>query len=154
MSDNKIHEGGCACGKVRYKTTAEPTLTSVCHCRYCQLRTGSAFGVSVYIDKNNVEKLSGKLQVFEYETESGTRITTEFCSNCGTTVYWAAEIFEGMTGIGGGTFDPPTFWYDIKREVFCRSKAPFADNQVKDKYETSPTYNPVKVDDARKRGAD
>ena len=90
MSDNKNHEGGCACGQVSYQTKTEPTLTSVCHCRYCQLRTGSAFGVSVYIDKNNVEKLSGKLQVFEYETESGTRITTEFCSNCGTTVYWAA----------------------------------------------------------------
>ena len=154
MSDNKNHEGGCACGQVRYKTKAEPTLTSVCHCRYCQLRTGSAFGISVYIDSKNVERLSGELKEFEYETESGTKITTEFCSNCGTTVYWTAEIFEGMTGIGGGTFDPPTFWYDIKREVFCRSKAPFVDNHVKDKYETSPIYNPVKVDDARKIGAD
>ena len=25
----------------------------------------------------------------------------------------------------GGTFDPPTFWYDLDAEVFVRSKAHF-----------------------------
>ena len=104
--------------------------------------------------KNNVEKLSGKLQVFEYETESGTRITTEFCSNCGTTVYWAAEIFDGMTGIGGGTFDPPTFWYDIEREVFTRSKAEFCHISVPESYNESPIYNPVRRDSGRLKGGD
>lgn len=153
MSGEAIHRGGCACGKVRYKTTADPTHTAVCHCRYCQLRTGSAFGVSVYVESKCVEKVSGELKQYKYETESGNNIITEFCVNCGTTVFWNAEVFEGMIGIGGGTFDPPTFWYDIKREVFCRSKAAFSNNEVNEKHETSPIYNQVKEDPPRQRGA-
>jgi hypothetical protein len=43
-----IHEGGCACGAVRYRVKGSPERASVCHCTFCQRRTGSAFGISVY----------------------------------------------------------------------------------------------------------
>lgn len=46
-----MHEGGCSCGKVRYATTSDVRRAVVCRCRYCQTRTGSAFGISVYFDK-------------------------------------------------------------------------------------------------------
>ena len=45
MSKKKIHQGGCLCGKVRYETDGSPERSGVCHCRYCQLRTGSSFGI-------------------------------------------------------------------------------------------------------------
>ena len=138
MLGNNIHEGGCACAKVRYQTIGDPVHTSVCHCRFCQLRTGSAFGVSAYFNNKNVKKISGELGRFEYEAGSGKSVRSEFCVHCGTTVYWTAGSFEGVIGISGGTFDPPTFWYPIKREVFCRSKAPFSENAVPEKHETSP----------------
>ena len=32
-----------------------------------------------------------------------------------------------MTGISGGTFNPPTFWYEIQNDVFCIKKADFVD---------------------------
>ena len=48
------HQGGCFCGKLRYETVGEPVRTAVCHCRYCQLRTGTAFGISVYFNTNQV----------------------------------------------------------------------------------------------------
>ncbi len=35
------HRGGCLCGKVRYMTKEKPKIVGVCHCRYCQLRSGS-----------------------------------------------------------------------------------------------------------------
>ena len=41
MSDKEIHQGGCACGENRYETTGNPERARVCHCRYCQLRSGS-----------------------------------------------------------------------------------------------------------------
>ena len=66
-----IKTGGCLCGETRYQTNAEPLRSSVCHCRYCQLRTGSAFGVSIYFQDDEVNLLSGKLDYFSYSTESG-----------------------------------------------------------------------------------
>lgn len=56
-----MHEGGCACGEVRYSKTSEVRRAVVCHCRYCQTRTGSAFGISVYFDKADVKVHTGEL---------------------------------------------------------------------------------------------
>ena len=53
MNNLEKHSGGCACGKVRYHSIGKPVRTGLCHCRYCQLRTGTAFGISVYFKKMN-----------------------------------------------------------------------------------------------------
>jgi hypothetical protein len=37
------HEGGCLCGKVRFAVSADPMRVTVCHCRFCQRNTGTAY---------------------------------------------------------------------------------------------------------------
>lgn len=141
------HLGGCACGAVRYRTTGTPEKAAVCHCRYCQLRTGSAFGVSVYFRDAAIEVLSGTLKAYSFQTESGRAFTQHFCPDCGTTVFWNPEVFPGLTGIAGGTFDPPSFWYDIRREVFTRSRAGFvALTGMTESSATSSSHAPVIVE--------
>ena len=46
MSGEAVRGGRCACGAVRYETTGAPRRVSVCHCKACQRRTGSAFGIA------------------------------------------------------------------------------------------------------------
>ena len=58
MSDKKIHQGGCACGENRYETSGNPERARVCHCRYCQLRSGSPFGVGAWFKDENIKHLS------------------------------------------------------------------------------------------------
>jgi hypothetical protein len=117
-----IHEGGCLCGGVRYRTTGAPKRVSGCACRWCQKRTGSALGISVYFEKRNVEITQGALQTYRAISDAGRWLDSEFCTNCGTTVTWTLEFWPDYRGFAGGTFDQPTFWYDLERFVFARSK--------------------------------
>ena len=120
-SDNNLHEGGCACGIVRYRVRNNPFRTSVCHCKACQRRTGSAFGVGIYFKEQDFELLRGELKPYRFRSdESGRWLSMEFCTNCGTTVTWTAEVFPGGRGIAGGTFDD-TSWLKIDRHVWTRS---------------------------------
>ena len=75
------HEGGCFCGSVRYSTMGQPFRAAVCHCRYCQLRTGTAFGISVYFKEDKVIFNDGACDTLSYETESGSKATLSRCAN-------------------------------------------------------------------------
>jgi hypothetical protein len=54
MAQAEVLEGGYVCDAVRYRTTSAPKRMSACACRWCQRRTGSALGISVYFDKSDV----------------------------------------------------------------------------------------------------
>ena len=154
MTEEIVRTGGCLCGKSRYQTKGDSPRAIMCHCRYCQLRTGSALGVSVYFDSDFVSIIKGEnlLNSYKFPTESGNRLSLRFCQICGTAVFWNAEIFNELTGVAGGTFDPPTFWYDVEREVFCRSKAGFINVDVEDKNDAAPYHTPVNNEDLRLNG--
>lgn len=118
---NPIREGGCLCGALRYCVRAEPARASVCHCRNCQRRTGSAFGIGAYFREADVE-LRGARKTYEYRSdETGRWLRMEFCPSCGNTVTWTAEALAGMRAIAGGSFDDPN-WLKIDRHGWIRSK--------------------------------
>lgn len=35
------HDGGCLCGRVRFRVTAEALDSGYCHCRMCQRNSGA-----------------------------------------------------------------------------------------------------------------
>ena len=147
---SNVHQGGCLCGHIRYETHGPSDLTGVCHCRYCQLRTGSAFATLIYFSIDKFEILSGSLKQHEFLSESQKQWRTNFCENCGSTIFLELEVFQGLVGIEAGTFDPPTFWFDITNEVFIRSKAHFVGDIVTNKKdETFFSYDPKDLEDAR-----
>jgi hypothetical protein len=115
-------EGGCLCGAVRYRVRNAPFRTSVCHCKFCQRRTGSAFGVGVYFKKDDFELLRGELKSYEHRSdESGRWLRMEFCPKCGTTVTWTLELFPDGRGVAGGSFDDSS-WLEIERQTWTRSR--------------------------------
>jgi len=115
-------EGGCVCGAVRYRVRNAPFRTGVCHCKFCQRRTGSAFGVGVYFRKDDFELLQGELESYEHRSDESSRwLKMEFCPKCGTTVTWMLELFPDGRGVAGGSFDDPG-WLRIERHTWTRSK--------------------------------
>ena len=149
-----LHEGGCLCGEARYIVGGYPEPRGVCHCRYCQLRTGTAFGIGVYFNSEQVTFNYGATDTYSYETENGSTTELLRCTKCVTTVSWTISpgALRHMLAVAGATFDPPTFWYDVEREVFTRSKAEFCQISVPESYNESPIYNPVRRDNGRLKG--
>ena len=120
-----VHEGGCVCGAVRYRVEGTPDVALVCHCRFCQRRTGSAFAAHAYFEERAVTFLQGERAVCEHRSdESGRWLRMEFCPKCGTTVSHTAEVRPGMRAITAGTFDDPG-WLKIDRHVWTRSARPW-----------------------------
>ena len=116
-----MHEGGCLCGAVRFVVKNEPARASVCHCRSCQKRTGSAFGIGAYFNEADVE-VRGSLKTYEFRSdESGRWLRMQFCPNCGSSVTWTIEALPGLRAIAGGSFDDPD-WLNIRRHGWTRSK--------------------------------
>jgi hypothetical protein len=117
----EMHEGGCLCEAVRYRVTGEPDGAWVCHCTLCKKRTGSALGTAAYFDESAVQIKSAVLKTYEYRSDESNRwLKLEFCSNCGTTVSWTAELFPSSRGIAVGTFDDPN-WITPRVHFWTRS---------------------------------
>ena len=55
------HSGGCLCGEVRFEVEGKPSFVGVGHCKDCQLRTGSLFGVGVFFAEKKIGVLMGGL---------------------------------------------------------------------------------------------
>lgn len=59
------YTGGCQCGRVRYLLDGEITRLNICHCRDCQMQSGSAFGMSLVVPDETFRLTSGELKVFD-----------------------------------------------------------------------------------------
>jgi hypothetical protein len=92
-----------------------------CHCRFCQRRTGTAFGIEAIFSRQDVE-FSGPPPA-GYKTtsdESGRWIRLDFCPRCGTNIGAAVERRPDHYVISGGTFDDPN-WFEVNMQIWTRS---------------------------------
>lgn len=125
------HTGGCVCGAVRYRTKAAPLRITICHCRWCQRRTGTAFGTEVVFDDADVEFSGNTPTRYRHVSdESGRWLDIEFCPRCGSNLGFTLEAAPGMRAVPAGTFDDPGFLgpeRQITRHVFTRSRRDWAD---------------------------
>jgi len=100
----------CCCGSLRAEAASEPAFVAVCHCRQCQRRTGSPFGVGTLFQKAQV-RTAGPCKVYVRSSDSGGKVEIHFCPECGSSVFWYAELYADMVGIAFGMFaDPSMRW--------------------------------------------
>jgi hypothetical protein len=75
-------QGGCACGAVRYRLASEPFDAGWCHCRTCQLVSGSPAMAFASVPAGDYVFVRGEERVGRFESSSfGHR---RFCGACGT----------------------------------------------------------------------
>ncbi len=101
-------EGGCACGRARYRLAGPPIFVNNCHCRLCQRLTGAGSAINAFVESDRLELLSGELSVHEVRTGSRGIQTVLRCSRCGTPL-WSHYPSYGSAGaaVRVGTLDDP-----------------------------------------------
>jgi hypothetical protein len=78
MAEAKTYEGGCHCGKVRYKATTDLARVGSCNCSRCH-KLGAHFA---FVAPAQFELLSGEDALSDYQFNKKI-IHHLFCSNCG-----------------------------------------------------------------------
>ena len=131
MSDGTVHEGGCVCGATRFKAAGHPLRVTICHCRWCQRRTGSAFGVEVVFDRSQVRVEGDSIGRHRHVSdESGRWLDMEFCRRCGSNLGLMVEVAPEIRSLPAGAFDDPT-WITPERypfrHVYTRSRRDWSD---------------------------
>lgn len=105
-------QGGCLCGKLQFEVQSPPARTTICHCRFCQRATGSAYLVEPIFEKKQFSLIRGEATVYDHQsTGSGKVVHVNFCANCGTKLFLTFDRWPDIVGVYGGTFDDPD-WYD------------------------------------------
>jgi hypothetical protein len=113
-------EGGCACGALRYRMTAEPMFVHCCHCLNCQRQTGSAFAINLLIEAACVEVLHGTPQPVDAPRDDGSVQRIFRCADCQVAVF-SEYSSPGVWFVRGGTLDEPrAVAPDV--HIFTRSK--------------------------------
>ena len=100
--------GACLCGGVTVVLARQPAMVNMCHCSSCQRRTGSPFGMALWLADADVA-VAGEMRTFVHCSDKGRTVTNEFCPGCGSTIVFRVEINPGLTAVPAGLFaDPET----------------------------------------------
>jgi hypothetical protein len=83
----KKRTASCCCGDLSITLSGEPERVILCHCDYCQKRTGSVCQVSCWYYGDQIESRSGDPKIFN-EGPNNQGLDYAFCRRCGSTVYW------------------------------------------------------------------
>ena len=116
-----VLEGGCLCGKVRFKTKQAPLRTLACHCTFCQRMTGTSFYAESIFAFDAVAFNDGELRQYEHRSDhSSKKVHVQFCPLCGTTVGLTFERWPDLRAISRGCYDDPNA-VSITSHIWTRS---------------------------------
>lgn len=118
----------CRCGAVALSLPGPIKMVAACHCIDCQRRTGAPFGVGAFYPAEGVT-ISGAPKEYVRAADSGGKVRSYFCPECGSTVYWKADNLPAMIGVAVGAIADPNFPAPI-RSVFEQSKHAWVEIEV------------------------
>lgn len=116
-------EGGCRCGRVRFRLTESPLLESACHCRGCQQMTGSAFSTTITMANGGFAVISGDTVVGGIHGDDAHH---HHCDWCKSWVYTTPAADLGFVNVRAALLDDP-YWYAPWMEAQTAEKLPWVE---------------------------
>ncbi len=96
-------EGGCLCGRLRYRVTQAPVAAAICHCRMCQKNSGAPIQASAEVPVAGFAIVKGEPAVYR-SSSWGERL---FCRDCGTPILYRPIEGAKTVSINSPTLDDP-----------------------------------------------
>ncbi|MEP7056320.1 MAG: GFA family protein [Caldimonas sp.] len=118
-------DGGCDCGRVRYRLESAPLFVHCCHCRWCQRESGASFALNALIESERVTVLGTEPELVDTPSNSGKGQKIARCPSCRIAV-WSHYAGAGplFCFVRVGTLDDPDrLAPDI--HIFTASKQPW-----------------------------
>ena len=115
-----LFTGGCACGAVRYRITAEPGFSFHCQCRQCQRASGTGHASLFVVPKNSVS-VEGEVKFYAQTADDGATISRGFCPHCGSPMLGESTGHTDVLIITAGSLDEPAL-FKPQKVVFSASR--------------------------------
>ncbi len=103
MTKQKIYEGGCLCGNIRFVATGPALKPHTCSCRKCQRHSGALTQMWVEFAQSQVQWIGPGGAPSRWRSSAFS--SRAFCSVCGSTL--GAIDDKPTLAIALGTFDSP-----------------------------------------------
>lgn len=101
----RSRNAACRCGQLRIACIGEPIRVSVCHCRNCKARSGSAFAAQARFPADRV-RMEGEAKMWQQAGDSGNVADFFFCGTCGSTLWFRNRPDLDSYAVPIGNFEP------------------------------------------------
>jgi hypothetical protein len=95
-----------------------------CHCRDCQVASGSAFSPTIIMSRDAVRLTKGEPVHFEKRAESGNTARRSYCATCGTPLFASSSGSAERIGVKASSLDDPS-WFKPEANVWLESAPPW-----------------------------
>src|SRR5947208_590460 len=108
--------GGCACGAIRYESTAAPVMMLHCHCRDCPQSSGGPCSSLVIVPAEAFKLLQGSPRFHASPSHMGGKTRRGFCADCGSPILGKPEAIPHIVAITTASLDDPS-WFKPQMNV-------------------------------------
>ncbi|MBR0672336.1 GFA family protein [Neoroseomonas soli] len=101
-------EGGCGCGRLRYRVEGAPLIVHACHCTWCQRETGTVHALNALYEADHVVHTAGEPEIVYTPSASGRGQLIARCPACKVAI-WSnyAQAGPAVRFVRVGTLDTP-----------------------------------------------
>jgi len=116
--------GSCFCGQVEYAAELGENMVGLCHCRDCQIFSGSAFRTSGIVPPEHFRFTRGAPKYFDKVADSGAVRRMAFCGECGTHLCSLPAEAGGFVSVRVASCREFSRLRPVA-ELFCASRVPW-----------------------------
>ena len=113
------YEGGCLCGKVRFRIAAAAVETGYCHCRMCQRNSGSPVVAWTTFPVRSFSWTAGSPATYV----SSPKVQRQFCADCGSYLVFQ-QVDSAEVSVNTASLDEPAS-FPPRMHIFVESRIPW-----------------------------